>query len=275
MKKLLSLFLISSMFFVACSDDTAPPTDGGGTTDPFSISDVAKKNTSFVVKHTGTKCPPCGSWGWDMFAEFIDNIGDDAVYMAPYSYPGIWIIPAATQLASVNGVKGYPTFAANNEAQLSAARAQGKVNTAEEKQMVYDVVNAFVDAPVLANTALIYKIEDGAIQIKYKAKAFQDLTGTTQVAIYLLENKVVGEQSGHPDGNEAVHKHVMRKAVGDKVWGESITTLASGEEYDSEEMIILDSAWDESHLEIVVVMYSKKGTNYTFINASKGTLITE
>jgi hypothetical protein len=275
MKKLFLLTLISGVFLFSCKDEEpGGTTNGGGSSDPLAVGAVAETNTSYIVKFTGTNCPPCGSWGWAMFTEFLNNVGVDGVYSAAYSdnfVAALFITNEATSMDGAYGAaasgSGYPTFAANGESKLS--RAGGQVNTTNEKQMVYDAVNNHAGAAVKINTGLNWMVEDGKIKIKYKTKAFEAVSGA-HLAIFIQENGVVGNQAGHSEGQFATHKHVLRKSV-DGAFGKSLGDLTAGQEVEGEAEVQLGAEWNGDNIEVIAIMNSKSGTNYTFLNAALGT----
>src|SRR5688572_23783495 len=80
MKKIyLAAFVVVSAFALSsCSkDEKKPDENNGGGGDVYSSITVPKQNTALVVKHSGTKCPPCGGWGWTAWEEIqADNAGN-------------------------------------------------------------------------------------------------------------------------------------------------------------------------------------------------------
>ncbi len=269
MKKLLLFSVAASLFLFSCKDD-AGTEPGGGSSDPLAVADVSQSNTSFVIKFSGTNCPPCGQWGWSMFSDIISGAGDDAIYMTNYGQnfvAQLFIIDEATTIQDDYGITGYPSFGANGEAKLD--RAGGRVNTANEKQMVYDAVNDHADASVAINTGVNFMIDGDQIKIKYKTKAFEALSGNNKLAIYVLEDKVIGYQAGHSEGNNASHKHVFRAAT-DGAYGADIGALTAGQEVEGDATVDMESSWDADHIEVVAVMYEKKGTKHNFLNAANG-----
>ncbi|MBO6515563.1 MAG: Omp28-related outer membrane protein [Bacteroidia bacterium] len=275
MNKLVGVLFVG-LLVVGCSEDPEVVTDNTQNTDTFVVKEIQEVNTSFVVKHTGTKCGPCGTWGWDMFEDIIDGLGDGANYMAAFSYPGDYIIDVAEDLSEYNGVSGFPTFAVNNKAQLSDARSSGSVNTAQEKQMSLDEANSFSGDVVRANAGVIYRVKDNKLEIRYKVKAFQDLSANNlHVALYINENKVIGRQNGYPDPDNAPHKHLLRAAVDDLTWGKPLGALSVGEEISGEASVELGADWNPDNLEVLSVIYNKSGEDYEFINSSLGALLEE
>ena len=274
MKKLFLLTLISGVFLFSCKDEEpGGTTNNGGSSDPLAVGAVAESNASYIVKFTGTNCPPCGGWGWAMFSELTRNVGADGVYSSAYSqnpFAALFITPDATTLDGNYGAagsgSGYPTFAANGESKL--ARSSQGVNTTEEKNMIYNAVNEHADAEVSVNTGLNWMVEDGKVKIKYKTKAFK-ATDDVYLAILIQENKVVGNQAGHSEGQFAEHKHVLRTAV-DGAFGESLGNLSAGQEVEGEAEVSVNSEWNPDNLEVIAIMNSKSGTKYTFLNAALG-----
>jgi hypothetical protein len=270
MKKIFVLSLIASAFLFGCSDDTTttPTGSGGGSGDNLAVTAVIKENNSFVVKFSGTNCGPCGSWGWTMAASLKSGIEGSGEYMTAYGQnfvAGLYVIDAATTLQDAWGAVAYPHFGANGSV-IS-------LDTDEEEDEIYERVNTHAAADVVANTTVKYEIVDGTMNLKYMTEAYSDLS-SPYLALYVLEDKVEGYQSGHSDGNGALHKNVLRKEItNDAGYGSPIEGLAVGTNVSGEASFELDSDWDESHIKVIAVMYNKVGTNYSFVNLSTATLV--
>ena len=277
MKKIFVLSLIASAFLFGCSDDaatTTPAGSGGGSGDKLAVTSVMKENNSFAVKFSGTNCPPCGTWGWTMAASLKSGIEGSGEYMTAYGQnfvAGLYVIEAATTLQDAWGAAGYPHFGANGSV-TSLDRSAG-VNTTGEEDEIYERVNTHAAADVVANTTVKYEIVDGTMNLKYMTEAYSDLS-SPYLALYVLEDKVEGYQSGHSEGNGALHKNVLRKEItNDAGYGSPIEGLAVGTNVSGEASFELDSDWDESHIKVIAVMYNKVGTNYSFVNLSTATLV--
>ena len=275
MKKIFVLSLVASMFLFGCGPEETTGPDGGGSTDKLAVATVKKENKSLIAKFSGTNCPPCGTWGWTMMASLVDGAGTEAVTMTAYGQnfvAQLFITDEATTLQNAWGAAGYPHFGANGSV-TTQDRSQG-VYTALEEQEIFDRVNAHAASAVTANTTLNYEIVDGKLNMKYKTSAWGDISGTPYLAIYVLEDKVKGNQAGHSEGANAIHKKVLRGEVTASAgYGSEISGLAVGSDVSGEATYELDSDWDTDHIIVAPVMYSKVGTNYEFVNASFGTLV--
>lgn len=274
MKKILLLAAMSATLFItSCKDEKKE--EPKMAADKLAITSVEAKNTSFVVKFSGTSCPPCGGWGWTVMQELIDGIGDNGIATTCYGQNFVakyFITPEATTLQTAWGATGYPHFGANGSI-TTVSRSSG-VNTAAEKVELFDRVTKHAAAEVMANVGVNYEIVDGKVNMKYQTKAFKALDGDNHLAIYILEHNVVGAQSGHPDGANTKHKHIMRKEItAGAGYGSSIGALTSGQKIDGSQTFDLDPTWNADNIEIVAVLYTKVGTKFTFVNASRAKLV--
>ncbi|MGB0850664.1 MAG: hypothetical protein ACPGTP_05425 [Bacteroidia bacterium] len=274
MKKILFFSLIASLFIFGCGPDDGGTEPGGSSGDPLAVTAVAKENQSMTVKFSGTNCPPCGSWGWSMMAELVESMEGNGFSMTAYGQnfvAALFITPEATTLQNAWGAAGYPHFGANGSV-TTEDRSQG-VYTQKEKDEIYGRVNDHAAAPVVANTTLKYKISGGKIDMKYLSEAYSDVA-SPYLAIYILENKVKGNQAGHSEGANALHKYVLRgEATGGEGYGTAISGLSVGSTVAGELSVDIDDSWDADHISIGVAMYNKVGTKYEFVNASTGTLV--
>ncbi len=268
--------VLTIALLIGCGPEKIEEVDKNEPVDNFVIHTVDKVNMPFIVKHTGTHCSPCGTWGWDMFEEFTTQFKDEAVFMASYAYGKNYIIDEVTDYSTYCDIKGFPTFTVNNESMLSDARANQSVNVQQEKDLTVAHATKFINGDVLANTAVIYKIEGDDLIIKYKTQAFSDLNGADlRTAIYVNENKVVGHQSGYPTPSLASHKHVMRASMDGKLWGRTVGALGTNEVNEGDAVIPISSEWNRDNLEVIAVIYNKTGSEYKVVNASVGALISE
>lgn len=270
MKKLSLLILMSAMIFAGCSDKgTDDPDANNGGTD-LTVGTVAESNTSFVLKFSGTNCPPCGGWGWTMSNDLQFGIGDAGGYSVCYGQnfvAQLFITPEATTLQNAWGATGYPHFGANGSV-TTIDRSQG-VYTQLEKQEIFDRVNDHAAADVVANVGLNYTIADGKIQMKWKTKAF-DAVSNAYLAVYVIEDEVEGYQAGHPDGI-VEHHLVMRKEVtAGEGYGSSLGALSAAQEVAGEATLDVDEDWNADNISIYAVVYNKVGTKFNFVNLAFG-----
>lgn len=233
---------------------------------------VAQENTGLTQKFSGTKCPPCGSWGWTMADELITYGNGKALFMGTFSQNFVaegFITTVASDMDTKWGAggKGYPVFSVNGV--LKADRNSG-VNTTSEKAMCNSAMDAHKAAPVVANTGVEMTITGTTLKIKASTKFFKDATGDYNVAFYVVEDNAMWKQSGHPQGASPIaHHHVLRGAV-NGTWGEThfTGTEAAGSFKDINYEMQLNSTWVASNLDVYAVIWKKNGSSYEFVNAS-------
>ncbi len=283
MKKiLLSVFAIM-LIFSACkkTEDTTTPAgvdpDNSGGNEPQEIT-VPKVNMSMVNKMTGSLCPPCGTWGWNAFETLINDNKNDAFFIGAYSdnyVARLFITDAAEDMERAWSVTGFPTFAANGIKQLD--RAGGGVNVNGEIAKTTAVISAHKADEVYINSGFRTAISGNMMTIETKTKFFKEVGGDIFVAVYLMEDKVVGAQSGHPDGANAKHHYVLRGAAKldgaakAETWGYPIgvagsAVTAEGTEVDSKFAIDI-TGYNKDNLSVAVVVWRKTGVRYQFLNA--------
>lgn len=282
-KVLLSAFAIM-LIFSACKPEENPigpatepdPNTGGNGDDPVEIV-VTEANMSMVSKVTGSLCGPCGSWGWTAFEDLISANKNNAFFVGTYSdnyVARLFITDEAEAMERAWGVTGFPTFAANGLPQLD--RGNG-VNVQSEIAKTNAVVAAHTAGQVYINSGFNTSIDGNTMTINTKTKFFQEVGGDVYLAVYLIEDKVIGAQSGHPDGANASHHYVLRGAAkldgaaNAETWGYPIGTpgsdlTAANTELDNKFTIDV-TGYNQENLSVAVVAWRKVGVRYQFLNA--------
>ena len=264
----------ASLMFASCSKESTTTS----TTPVVNEISVPETNTSMLNKYTGTKCPPCGSWGWDMAVELIDYSKTNAIYVGTFSQnfvaEGFITTTATTWDKALTGSSlGYPTFAVNNVTQLD--RTSSGVNTTSEKAKCKAVIDAHKVAPVMANVGFTTSWAQDAdgfwtITINSRTKFFKDNSGEFYLGCYLLEDKAKGNQTGHVPSINAEHHHVLRQAIGGLDYGELISSgaVTSGKSIEKTFSSFILKTYVKENMEVLFVIWKKNGTKYEFVNAS-------
>ncbi len=276
MKKIIySLAFGLALFAGACKDDDTKDEAKPAPVVAAPAVAVTEENTSLIQKFSGTRCGPCGSWGWTFSDEMITFGETDgkALYMGTFSQNFVaegFITTTASDMDTkwAAGGYGYPIFYVNGSAK--ASRSSG-VNTTAEKTMCKDAMTAQKSAPVVANTGVTYTVADGKMNIKASIKFFKESTGDYNVAFYVIENDAMWKQSGHPQGANPIPHHYVLRGSANGTWGAPALTgtIKAGDFKDLTGEMVVDPSWAMANVSVYAVIWKKNGTNYEFVNVSK------
>lgn len=250
-----ALFVLGTVGLTSCKKEVVVE----GTSSDFLT--VEQKNSSFLLKHTGTWCGPCGGWGFTNFQGQIDTYGDTEVL-------------AATVSGSLGGANNEFFFDAYADAfDISATPTfHGNFGQTTSGQLVSD----HQAAAVVANSNYEMTIEGGKIKVKTTTQFFQDLSGETfYIAPYIIVDGIVADQAGHPDGANTVHKKSLvdiatpagleKDAFGYKV---ASGDIRNGYRVNLNCEADFISTWDESKVSVAIVITKRDPAgNPVFVNA--------
>jgi hypothetical protein len=265
-----SLFLAASMFFIGCEKEPIKVEDEDKTPKPQVT--VEKINNSVTQKVTGTRCPPCGGWGWTMMDELLAFGAGKSFFISTYSQNFVaegFITQTSTDMDKQWKITGYPTFVANGKPML--ARTSQGINLTEEKRLCREAVDNHRNAPVIANVGVEKSFDGNTMNIKTSTQFFENATGDYKLALYVVENDAKWKQSGHPQGASPIpHHYVMRGAVNNNTWGEIVSSgeVTANKFFDKNFTYDVDASWDKTKISVIAVVWKVNGSNYDFVNAN-------
>jgi hypothetical protein len=251
-----ALIFVGSVGLASCKKEVVVE----GTSSNF--LEVSESNSSFLAKHTGTWCGPCGGWGFTNFQSQIDTYGDSQVMLAVVS--GSLGSGANNEyffdaFASALSISATPTF-------------HGNLGQTTSGQLVAD----HQSTAVVANSNYELTIADGKIKVKTTTKFFQDLAGEDYyIAPYIIVDGIVANQAGHPDGANTVHKKSLvdiATPVGldDSAFGYKIASgdIRSGYRVNLESEADFDASWTEDQVSVAILITKRDASgNPVFVNA--------
>jgi len=279
MKKIyLAAFVVVSAFALSSCTKDEKKTGQDDQGDVYSSITVEEKNTALVTKHSGTACPPCGGWGWTAWEEIVATNTGKAHFVTAFDdnfVAKLFITDVAEDWANGLGVSSWPTFCANYKIQTE--RVGNGIDVAKTKTNVSDEVNTHVNAPVVANSAFVAKTSENIMTVNVKTKFFNAADGDYYLAVYLVEDDVMGVQSGNPNyPNPVAHEFVMRQIRDENgtnlpAFGKMLSSgsVDAGTEFKSEVKLKLDSDWKSDKLHTYAVIWKKVGAKYQFVNMAK------
>ncbi|TAE86997.1 MAG: hypothetical protein EAY81_04770 [Bacteroidetes bacterium] len=271
MKKILYSLVLGAIFFGSCKDDSGD--EGTKTTEtPKPTIQVEDKTTALFIKTSGTKCPPCGGWGWQVSEAVIaeNQEAGTAYYMGIFSANFVsegFITTTANEMDSKWAINSWPSFFVGST-KVSPA---GSTVTAIAQGM-QEEIDVLTEEKPIANTGVKYTVADGKMMIESSLQFFKAAEGTYHVAFYVIENDALWKQSGHSQGANPIPHHYVLRGAANGTWGTSQATgtIAAGTiKNDIKGEMVIDPSWKMENVSVYSVIWKKVGTKYEFVNVSK------
>jgi hypothetical protein len=223
--------------------------------------EVEKTNSSFLLKHTGTWCPPCGGWGFTTFQSHIDNYGDTEVLAASVSgsLGGANNEMIFDTFGDAFNLTSTPTFHGNFGQQISAS-----------------LVNAHKESEVIVNSNYELELEGDKIIVKTTTEFFKDLSGTEYyLSPFIVVDNIIAQQAGHPDGANTSHKKSLvdiANPVGfnPEIFGYAVAggEIREGYRVNLEFEAVRQPSWNDADISVALVLTTRdSGGNPVFVNA--------
>lgn len=239
---------------------------------------VAEQQTALVVKKTATWCTPCGTWGWDLFSEIWDEVGEESVILEMHnsSSSGLYSSDANAFYSLHEPRSSTPVFYVNTINEVEYA-SSGGIYPGLTKSNVISAVNTTNAMSPVVNSGFTHSITGTNLSIDTKVKFFENTSGEYYLGVYVTEDNVQANQSGI--SGVATHKRIMRASVHPNIEGTLITSgsISAGDEFSETYSFDLDAGWNTDYIKVFTVIWKKNGSNFEYENAyqTNGFLSTE
>jgi len=224
---------------------------------------VSEKRQAFVVKRTATWCGPCGTWGWDLWADLVGDPSLPAFAAAQVhdSRSSELNVPFASELTSFyEAATGVPSFyiGSTNQTQSNG----GGISVQGTLTRLKDLVRAYGRLDATLGVGYTATLTDNVVDINAKVKAFSSTNEEYYLGVYVLEKDVVNYQNGQ--GNDAVHKIVLRDAITQDPFGQLIQNggISEGDEFDYTFSYTVPQGFNPENIRLAMVIWEKDGTDY-------------
>ena len=224
------------------------------------------KHRVMILDVTGNQCYPCTMMMTDLYTfaqtEWHDYYNEVTCHAGGLTRNDPANSPAADVLERYVGPDGYPYVTINFYG--------GRLGTNGNPQY-------FVQQASAALKRVVKKYEQGGANVGIAINSVAEGTSVySRVAItaaveaeykvtaWLLENNIMGNQTGATEDHQKVYNHAVRNIAGEynssNVLGESIGVLAAGQSYDTAfELPVINNSWNVNYMDVMVIVTAKNG----------------
>lgn len=201
-----------------------------------------------VMEFTGQWCSWCPD-GAKLLQLLVSEIYEGQAYALAFHNDDSMTIPAEGELKSVFGWTEYPSYVTDMRdcGSLSGSGCRMSI----EKSLYETVTHSGV---------AVSCARDGG---KYKAaaKLFSEKSMEYRMAAYLVEDKVIAEQtvSGNVKDVDYVHRHVVRMMLSSSVSGDALGTVNEGDEVTRSYEFEPDPSWNVQNMTVAVLAIDNQG----------------
>ncbi len=170
---------------------------------------------SLFTKVTADWCPRCGTWGWEMMEQTMEELEGKNAFAWTLHYSGGLFNQTAEDLKDNLQTFSQPVFFVNDDDQgVLANNYPSKVTEVVEVVDLLSSLGSSVAVNVDAQHA------GNQLQVEVDVEFVTDVTGEYYLGVYLVEDNVVGFQASI--GNDANHPNVLREALTSTSFGPNI-----------------------------------------------------
>lgn len=217
-----------------------------------------------MTKKTASWCPPCGSWGWNVFETLLAEADANTIVLAAHYSTSNDVLTTPTGTALIDNLErtfSRPAFLVNNSVKA------GSSNNALTK--IQEGITEAAAAELIAQTGIEATYAPGSttIDIATRTQFFTAAAGEYQLGVYLVKKSMISYQASI--GNDADHKSVLRDALTEDIFGETIATGNIAANTSVQQQFSFELGEDDlSNLQILTLIWKKAEDNYELINAN-------
>lgn len=230
---------------------------------------VPTNRMPLITKITATWCNPCGTWGWSLNEEIMDNNPDALTICLHPSSTSQLYDPCAATMYSVfaPASSGTPSWYVDGVRKTVYSQSGG-IYTTQTKNAVKAHIDSVMLYDATAGTGFSWSWNGNAINIQAKTQFFNSETGDIYLGVYFIEDDIVKYQNGI--GNNAVHHPTLRTNVSAEL-GDALFngTILQGQQFNTNYNFIVPSDWQKHKLRLMAILWKKNANNeYTILNTS-------
>ena len=282
---LLPIAVLSAFFFASCGGD------GGEGNEPelteeqkaylAKVESVEQNTKAIFMKSSGTLCPPCGGWGWEVNSQVTESARDFAGTFTVHSANFVskdFINQEGNEIDAQFGVSGWPTFLANNGIGGRMGKTGGGSTVTDYVNTILGDIDAISGQAAIANAAVNYTIANNTITVNSRTRFFEEAAeGEYYIAIWIDEDGPTAPQAGYANGIPE-HHHVLRTSTDNHAtFGVPLNT--AGEVLPKDTLIerthtaeFPEGLWNKDRTTVTAIIWSVSGNltkSYGVVNVSR------
>lgn len=230
----------------------------------FAITNVFAQrippNKPVIVKATSTECNVCGLRAWDDFKDVIDKYETEAVIMAvhPLEISELFTNTSKEFMENMPVFFGTPSLYVNEESHFDNWFTG-----------IRDFIAPFQERRVLAHPDIRYTIIDHQLKVEVNTQFLLKTNRPHYLSVYVLEDHVVEYQNSR--GPDELHSKVLRTHLGDNTFGTlfSETDIVENQQFTNNFSLNLNANWAVENIEIVAIIWERRGETYHIVNSNK------
>lgn len=234
----------------------------------FSMLRAQEVNTeqwTMISKRTADWCTFCGSWGWNLFEDLIEDNKDKNVILWATHFSGDLANSTSMDFTNSLGGNGQPLFFVNRD---NMGVTSGNVSSKREEINLY--VNDLISFQPFAGIGLEANYDNGLLTVDGKVQFFTSLgEGNFYLSYYLVKDHVIAPQTSQ--GSMADHRYLMTDEITGNTFGENIVQGA----IENNEIFTLTSSKEIENVdidndEVVAILWNLRTDGvYEFFNANR------
>lgn len=228
---------------------------GLGESVDYAYAGVEKVESLFqrhvcVMEFTGTWCSQCPA-GATTLNYLVERQYKGKAFALAFHNDDVYAIPQEQELFSIFSWDGYPAYV--TDMRDVGLLNEGGCRLSIEKSLEESVTHCGV------GVECVYDVQTATARVN--AKVFSELTSDYRVAAYVVEDKVIGEQTEATGTirKDYIHRHVVRSMLSSDVRGDSVGEVVSGTESKKAYTFTVDEEWDLDNLSVAVLAINKDG----------------
>lgn len=202
-----------------------------------------------IMEFTGTWCSQCPD-GASKINYYLTRSYKGKAFALAFHNEDIYAIPQEQQLAKKYGISLYPSY-------LTDMRDYG---TLTDGGCASTIDKSLYEIPTHCAVSVECDV-NGRGEISVVTKVFSEKTSSYKIAVYVVEDKVVGEQKlpTNETQSDYVHRHVVRGMLSSGIEGDDLGVIEKEDEAGKTYIFTPDPSWNLENLSIAVLAINDEG----------------